>query len=122
MGCCSVCVAQSQKNDDTHLVAVLDTMDLLLESVFALPNNACLQEMLRFGYIHAIFLLATQHKLGESKNISIAEKKELVAASKVFQKAIKPFLAGYPIANSMFGTTDLWQDLEEQRRTYQMMP
>ena len=118
----SSCYGVYKKNDDAHLVSVLDPMDFCLESIVAVPNNACLQQLLRFGYVQSIFLLATEHKLGESKNLSIAEKQALLVAKSTFQKALRPFLAGYPIANSMFGTTELWQELEEQRRTYQMMP
>lgn len=110
------------QNDDTHLKKPLSPMDFYLESVTALPNNACLQNLFRFGYIHSVLIMAMAHKLSENKKLSDKDIKELRDAKRIFEQALKPFSSGYPIANAMFGTTSLWQDMEEQRRTYQRMP
>jgi len=114
--------AKIERNDNTHLVKEQNAMDFLSESFVNLPNNSCMQQILRFGYIHSVFLFAIEHRLGEIKELSNKERVALLHARSVFKQGLAPFLPGFPIANSVFGTTDLWQELEEKKRAYQMRP
>ena len=117
----SCCRCAPHKNDDSHLNTLLTPLDFIFQRIVAVPNNAFLQQILRFGYTQSLFLFAVNHRLAELKRLPLAEKKSLLAARAIFSKAVKPFLVAFPVINSVAGTTDLFQVLDTERREHQML-
>ncbi len=115
------CRCAPHKNDDFHLNTLLTPLDFVFQRIVAAPNNAFLQQVLRFGYTHSLFLFAVNHRLAELKRLPLAEKKRLLAARDLFSKAVQPFLVAFPVINSIAGTTDLFQVLDTERREHQML-
>ncbi len=115
------CRCAPHRNDDSHLNTLLTPLDFIFQRIVAVPNNAFLQQVLRFGYTHSLFLFAVNHRLAESKKMSLEEKKRLLAARAVFLKAVQPFLVAFPVINSVAGITDLFQVLDTERRDHQML-
>jgi len=115
------CRCEPRKNDDSHLNTLLTPLDFVFQRIVAVPNNAFLQQVLRFGYTQSLFLFAVNHRLAELKRLPLEEKKRLLIARAVFSKAVEPFLVAFPVINSVAGTTDLFQVLDTERREYQML-
>jgi hypothetical protein len=117
----SCCRCAPHKNDDYHLNIRLTPLDFIFQRIVAVPNNAFLQQVLRFGYTQSLFLFAVNHRLAELKRLPLEEKKRLLVARAIFSKAVEPFLVAFPVVNSVAGTTDLFEVLDTQRREYQML-
>ena len=117
----SCCRCAPHKNDDSHLNTLLTPLDFVFQRIVAVPNNAFLQQVLRFGYTESLFLFAVNHRLAELKRLPLAEKKRLLAARAVFSKSVQPFLVAFPVINAIAGTTDLFQVLDTERREHQML-
>jgi len=115
------CRCAPHKNDDSHLNTLLTPLDFIFQRIVAVPNNAFLQQVLRFGYTQSLFLFAVNHRLAELKRLPLAEKKRLIAARAIFSKAVQPFLVAFPVVNAIAGTTDLFQVLDTERREHQML-
>lgn len=117
----SCCRCAPYKNDDSHLNTLLTPLDFVFQRIVTVPNNAFLQQVLRFGYTESLFLFAVNHRLAESKRLPLAEKKRLLAARAIFSKSVQPFLVAFPVINAVAGTTDLFQVLDTERREHQML-
>ena len=99
----------------------LTIQDFIFQKVCIAPNNAFLNQLLRFGYIHSVLLFAITHQLSESKALTEEKKQDLMRAKEMFTQTLQPFFVAFPVANAMAATTDLFEVLDTQRREKQML-
>ena len=114
-------VRAENRNSRSRLVAPLTYQDFLLAGVMDSPTHTLMHSLLRLGYVYALMLQAIDLKLQSGDIGSNPSRADLLKARKVFSRLMQPFLVGYPVANTILGTTEAGLLLLQDQMDYSML-